>query len=67
MTKGLQCKTLDDFKHGQGHLKVFRSERIYTAKQKDGLTSCLILSVLEAKIFQYGSLEELNVCVNNRN
>ena len=34
-------------------------------KQKDGLTSSLILSVLEAKIFQYGFLEEHNVCVNN--
>ena len=48
------------------HLEVFRCERINTAKQKDGLTSCLILSVLEAKIFQYGSLEEHNVCINHR-
>jgi len=35
------------------HLKVFRYERINTAKQKDGLTSFLMLNVLEAKIFQY--------------
>ena len=34
-------------------LEVFRCERINTAKQKDGLTSFLMLSVLEAKIFQY--------------
>ena len=40
------------------HLEVFRRERINTAKQKDGLTSFLMLSVLEAKIFQYGFLEE---------
>ena len=37
------------------HLEVFRCERINTAKQiKDGLTSFLMLSVLEAKIFQNG-------------
>ena len=48
------------------HFKVFRCERINTAKQKDGLTSFLMLSVLEAKIFQYGFLEEDKVCVNNR-
>ena len=29
-----------------------------TAKQKDGLTSFLMLRVLEAKIFQYGFPEE---------
>ena len=39
-------------------LKVFRCERINTAKQKDGLTPFLMLSVLEVKIFQYGFLEE---------
>ena len=33
------------------HLEVFRCERINTAKQKDGLTSFFMLSVLEAKIF----------------
>ena len=32
-------------------LEVFRCERINTAKQKDGLTSFVILSVLETKIF----------------
>jgi len=34
------------------HLEVFRYERINTAKQKDRLTS-FMLTVLEAKIFQY--------------
>ena len=48
------------------HLKVFRRERVNTAKRKDGSTSFLMLSVLEAKIFQYGFLEEHKVCVNNR-
>ena len=43
------------------HLKVFRYERINTAKQKDGLTSFLMLNVLEAKIFQYDFLEGHNV------
>ena len=47
------------------HLEVFRCERINTAKQKDGLTSFLMLSVLEVKIFQYGFLEEHKVCINN--
>ena len=46
------------------HLKVL-CERINTAKQKDGLTLFLMLSVLEAKIFQYSFLEEHKVCVNN--
>ena len=32
-------------------LEVFRRERINTAKQKDGLTSFVMLSVLETKIF----------------
>ena len=36
------------------HLEVFQCERINTAKQKDGLTSFLKLSVLEAKNFQNG-------------
>ena len=34
------------------HLGLFRCERANTAKQKDGLTSFFMLSVLEAKIFQ---------------
>ena len=33
------------------HLKVFLCERINIAMQKDGLTSFVMLSVLEAKIF----------------
>ena len=32
-------------------MEVFRCERINTAKQKDGLISFVMLSVLEAKIF----------------
>ena len=43
------------------HLEVFRCERINKEEQKDGLTSFLMLSVLEAKIFQNGSLEEYKV------
>ena len=35
------------------HLEVFRYERTNTAEQKDGLTSFLMMNVLEAKIFQY--------------
>ena len=34
------------------HLEVNRCERINSAKQKDGLTSFLVLSILEAKISQ---------------
>ena len=48
------------------HLVVFQCERINTAKQKDGLTSFPILSVLKVKIFHNGFLEEHKVCVNNR-
>ena len=47
------------------HLEVFRCEGIKTAKQKDELTSFLMFSVQEAKIFQYGFLEEHKVCENN--
>ena len=47
------------------HLESFRCEKINTAKQKDRFTSFLMLSVLEAKIFQYGFLKEHEVCVNN--
>ena len=48
------------------HLEVAQFERINTAKQKDGLGSFLMSSVLEAKIFQCGFLEEHKVHVNNR-
>ena len=48
------------------HLEVFQCGRINTAKQKDGLTSFFMLSVLEAKSFQYGFLKEHGVCENNR-
>ena len=47
------------------HLEVLPCERIDIAKQKDGLTF-LMLSVFEAKIFQYGFLVEHKTCVNNR-
>jgi len=43
------------------HLEVFRYERINTAKQKDELTSFLMLNVLETKIFQYDFLDGHNV------
>ena len=39
------------------HLEVFRCERINIAKQNDGLTSFLMLNVLERKIFQYNFLK----------
>ena len=45
--------------------EVFRCKRINTTKQKDGLTSFLMLSVFETKIFQYGFLEEHRMCVND--
>ena len=45
------------------HLEVFRRKIINTAKQKDALTSFLMLCVLETKIFQYCFLEEHKVCV----
>ena len=48
-----------------GHFEVLWSERIDTAMQKDGLTSFLMLNVLEEKIFQYGSLEGHDVWENN--
>ena len=68
--QGFAKQIQGDFKHGQpfGSLVKFSdviSERINTAKQKDGLTSFLMLSVLEVKIFQYDFLEEHKVCVNN--
>ena len=43
------------------HLEVFRYERINSVKQKDALTSFLMLNVLETKIFQYDFLEVHNV------
>ena len=54
MTKGLQCI-----------IGRFQTRSANTAKQKDGFTSFLMLMVLEAKIFQYGFLEEHKVCANN--
>ena len=75
-----QYKGIHDIVNGQGfamHYRaisnmvshfVFWCERINIAKQKNGLTSFLLLSVLhvDAKIFQHhGSLEEHKVSVNN--
>ena len=51
----MHCRVISNM---VSHLKVFQYERINTAKQNHGLTSFLILSILEAKIFQYGFLEE---------
>ena len=45
------------------HLEIFRCERINAAKQKGGSASFLMLSVLEVKNFQYGFLEEHEVCI----
>lgn len=42
------------------HLEVFGCERIDTRK-RDGLTSFLMLNVLEAKIFQYNFLKGYNM------
>ena len=41
-------------------LEVFRCDKINTTKLKDGLTSFLILDVLEAKIFPYDFLDQHN-------
>ena len=43
------------------HLEVLQCERVNTAKQNDGLTSFLMVTVLDTKIFQYGLLERQNV------
>jgi len=43
------------------NLEVFRCEIINTAEQQDGMTSSLMLNVLEAKIFQYDCLEGHNL------
>jgi len=48
------------------NLEVFRCEIINAAEQKDGLTSYLMLNVVEAKIFQYDCLEGHNVRQNNQ-
>ena len=61
MTSSMICNTLyGDFKHGQP-FEGFRCERINSPQQKDGLTSFLVLNVLEVKIFQYDFLEGRNV------
>ena len=58
MTKGLQC-IIGGFQTRSAIWKFSDvTERINTAKQKDELTSFLMLCVLEAKIFQYCFLEE---------
>ena len=52
--RAMHCNTIS-------HLEAFQCERINTAMQKDGLTSFLMLNVLEANIFQYDFLEGHNV------
>ena len=47
------------------HLEVSQSPGNQCSKAKGGLTSFLMLSILESKIFQYDFLEEHKVCVNN--
>ena len=47
------------------HFEGLRCERLNTTKKKDGLTSFLMLSVLKAKVFQYGFLEEHKMCVKS--
>ena len=64
LIKGLQC-IRGRFQIRSARLEVCRCERINTAKQKDELTSFLMLNDLEAKIFQYGFLEDHMVCENN--
>ena len=63
MTKGLQC--IIGRAQTRPVIWMFSDVRINTAKQKDGLTSFLMLSILEGKIFQYGFLDEHKLCVNN--
>ena len=63
MIKGLHYRAISNM---ISHLEVFQYERINTAKQKDGLTSFLMLNVLEAKIFQCDFLEGHNMSQNNR-
>ena len=57
-----QYKGIHDVVNGQGfamHCRATSKTRSAIWKQKDGLTSLLMLSVLEAKIIlQYGFLEE---------
>ena len=47
------------------HLELFQCERINNSLAKEWIDFFLILSVLEAKIFQYGFLDEHRICVNN--
>ena len=61
---GLQC-IIGRFQTLSAIWKFSDVRESITAKQNDGLTSFLMLSVLEAKIFQYGFLEEHKICVNN--
>ena len=63
MIKGLQCIIGRFQTRSISHLEVLK--RINTAKQKEGLTF-FMLSLLEAKIFQCGFVEEHKVCENNR-
>ena len=60
MFKGLQC-IIGRFQTQSAIFKFSDLRESFTAKQKDGLLSFLILNVIEAKIFDHIFLEGLNV------
>ena len=65
MTKGLQC-IIGRFQTLSAIWKFYNvRESIQQCERIDLITSFFMLSVLVAKIFQYGFLEEHKVCVNN--
>ena len=65
MLKGLQS-IIGRFQTRSAFCKFSDVIESFTAKEEDGLTSFLILDVLEAKIFRYNFLEGHNVCGNVR-
>ena len=60
MLKGLQS-IVGQFKTWSAFGEFSDVIESFTAKEEDGLTSFLILDVLEAKIFRYNFLEGHNV------
>ena len=58
--KGLQS-IIGRFQMRSAFCKFSDVTEFFTAKEKDGLTSFLILNVLEAKVFRYNFLEGHNV------
>ena len=58
--KGLQS-IIGRFQTQSAFCEFYDVTESFTAKEEDGLTSFLILDVLEAKIFRYNFLEEHNV------